>query len=105
MGKIAEYTTDDGYKLTVYGTLYLSYGLTIEKDGEELFTSPHALDCASYGRKPNPALFDEDECDPWEAAEDSDDPNAWIAWTSEDWIDHLKHDHELIECFIDIEAT
>ena len=39
----------DGYRLTVYETFYMDYGLTIEKDGRELFSNPHVFSCESYG--------------------------------------------------------
>ena len=93
------HTTTDGFRLEVYSTLYMDWGLSISFEGKELFTSPCCLSNECYGRKPNPEKFDD-----WDEAEratlDGDD-DAFVPWTDEDWQERLAVEAEtLIEAFL-----
>ena len=95
------HTTKDGFKLEVFSTLYVDWGLTISLKGEELFTGPCCLPNDSYGRKPNPDKYED-----WESAEqafwdvDGED-NAFVPWTDADWKECLEREaDELIEAFL-----
>jgi len=96
---IATYTTDDGYKLRVFDSMYLDYGLEIVlPDGSEGFYSPHALSNEAYGWRPTDP--DED----WEDAERraaEGDADAFTAWTEQEWAECLEREAwELIEAFL-----
>jgi len=81
--------TKDGYKLTVYSTLYMEYGLTIEKDGKELFSNPHVFSCESYGSACQSECEYECECD--EAR----------PWTDKEWSECLEDEFDtLIEAYL-----
>jgi hypothetical protein len=93
------HTTTDGFRLEVYSTLYMDWGLSISFEGKELFTSPCCLSNECYGRKPNPEKFDD-----WDEAEratlDGDD-DAFVPWTDKDWRDALKDEADtLIEAYL-----
>ncbi|HHZ94112.1 MAG TPA: hypothetical protein EYN67_00825 [Flavobacteriales bacterium] len=92
------FTTNDGHTLTVYSSLYMDYGLTITKDGEELFSNPHVLSHESYGSKPSEDYDDMEEAE--EALENGDE-NAIVPWEDSDWSEMLELEaDELIEAFI-----
>lgn len=92
------YTTEDGFTLEVFSSMYMDWGLTISFEGRELFTSPHALSNESYGRNPADKYDDWDEAE--RAALDGDD-EAFVPWTDEDWQDSLKDEAEtLIEAYL-----
>jgi hypothetical protein len=87
----ASITTEDGFTLTVHHTMYLDYGLSISKDGKELFYNPCCLSVDSYGRKPKGDLD-------WDEAEATD---AFDLWDEVDWVECLKNEADtLIEGFI-----
>jgi len=98
-----EHTTTDGYTLTVYPTGYMDWGMTITKDGKELFSSPHALSNESYGWKANPKFDDyEEACD----AQADGDNEAIIEWDEEDWQECLANEADVfIEAYVDLDDT
>jgi len=86
------YTDEEGYTFTVYSSLYTDWGLTIEKDGKELFSNPHCLSNESYGHKAP------DDMD-YEEAEEKD---ALVPWTEKDWKECLKNEADtFLEAFIE----
>jgi len=93
------HTTEDGFQLEVYSSMYVDWGLTISRKGEELFTGPCCLSNESYGSKPNPEKYEDwDEAE--RAALDGDD-DAFVPWTDEDWKECLEREaDELIEAFL-----
>ena len=66
------YTTEDGYTLTAFGSMYLDYGLRVDKGDENVFYNPHFLSCESYGFHLN------------------DDDTEGDEWTEADWADALR---------------
>ena len=79
----------DGYKLTVYETFYMDYGLTIEKDGRELFSNPHVFSCESYGYSCLGECDYECECE------------EGRPWTDKDWSECLENDFDvLLEAYL-----
>lgn len=95
---LGEFTTSDGYTLRAFSTLYLDYGIEILKDGETLFYGPCHLSADSYGRKPDPARFD--DWDDAETAEVDGDGAAFLPWSEADWIEALTSEaDDLIEAF------
>lgn len=81
---ITSYTTEDGYTLRVFSSLYLSYGLEITKDDKSLFYSPHALACESWG-----ADYHDEWDSPLEEA---------VEWTEEQWKERLSHEADDLIC-------
>ena len=99
-----KHTTTDGYTLTVYPTGYVDWGITITKDGKELFSSTHALGNESYGWKANPDKFDdyEEACD----AQANGDNEAIIEWDEDDWKECLANEADvIIEAFVGLDDT
>ncbi len=99
-----EYTTEDGYTLTVYPTMYVDWGMTITKDEKEVFSSPCALGNETYGWKANPAKFDdyEEACD----AQAEGDNEAIIEWSEEEWKECLEEEADtFIEAFVGLDDT
>lgn len=101
---IASHTTDDGFVLSVHGSLYVDWGLAIHnKDGDQLFYNPCCLSNESWGSKPS------DKYDDWEAAEEASlkgDHNAFVPWEESDWVERLKEEaDELIEAYLGEDAT
>jgi len=95
---LGQHTTSDGFVLTAWDTLYLSYGLTISKDGKELFSNPHCLSIEAYGSKPSAKYEDWDEA--MEASENGDD-DAFVAWDADDWQKEIAEAADsLIEAYI-----
>lgn len=96
----ASYTTKDGYTLTVHQTTtYVDYGLSIEKEGKELFYNPCCLSADSYGSSPSDA-YDDYEAAEQAAAKGASD--AFVLWTEDDWLGCLKAEAwELIDAFIE----
>ena len=102
---LGTFTTADGFRLTVFSTMYMVWGLRIDHGGETVFYNPHCLSNESYGRKPAPR-FDGD----WQAAEEWDlnatpqqqaKTPAFVPWTSEDWRECLEAEaDDLIEAFV-----
>lgn len=99
------HTTEDGFRLSVFSTMYMDWGLRIDHGGETVFYNPHCLSNESYGRKPA-RRFDGD----WDAAEQWEltaTPKqqaatpAWVAWTDADWRECLANEaDELIEAYL-----
>lgn len=86
-----EYTTEDGYTLRVFSSMYLDWGLEISKGGVDVYYSPCALSRECYGLKP-PADMD------WEDAEER---GLLEDWTPEDWAERLEQEaDDLIEAFV-----
>jgi len=93
------HVTTEGFKLEVYSSLYMDWGLSISFAGKELFTSPCCLSNECYGSKPNPEKYE--DWDEAERAELDGDDEAFVPWTDEDWQDSLKDEAEtLIEAYL-----
>ncbi len=102
---IAHYKTEEGFRLVVFNTTYLDYGMSITKNGKTLFYSPSCLSAESYGVKPA-RRFGGD----WDAAEEWDleaTPKqqgltpAFVPWTSGDWLECLKAESDtFIEAYV-----
>lgn len=93
------HVTTEGFTLKVFSTMYVDWGLSIERDERDLFWNPHCLSNESYGRKPNPDKYED-----WEEAEkaalDGDD-KAFIPWTDADWQECLANEADtLIEAYL-----
>ena len=89
------HVTTEGFTLKVFSTMYVDWGLSIERDGKDLFSNPCCLSRESYGRKPAPQYED------WDAAMDSGDDNAFLPWTDADWKECLANEaDDLIEAFL-----
>jgi len=99
---IATYTTDDGYTLEVFSSLYVDWGLRISKEGEEEDVFYHAcfLSNESHGRKPN----EEAGYDDWDEAEKAaldGAGDAFVEWDEDDWLEWLKEEaDELLEACV-----
>ena len=92
------HTTKDGFKLEVFSSMYVDWGLSIERDGKDLFSNPCCLSNECYGLKPAPQYEDWDEAEV--AAMDGDD-NAFVPWTDADWRECLEREAEtLIEAYL-----
>jgi hypothetical protein len=93
------HTTKDGFRLEVFSSLYVDWGLTISLKGEELFTGPCCLSNDSYGSKPNPDKYE--DWDEAEVASMDGDHEAFVEWTDADWKECLEREaDELIEAFL-----
>lgn len=103
---LGTYTTEDGFKLTAFGTLYMDYGLEISnaETGKQLYYSPCCLSNESFGRKPHPR-FDDD----WDAADEAElngETDAFVPWEEADWVERLKDEaDQFIEAYLGPEAT
>ena len=106
---IASYTTEDGYTLRVFGTMYLDWGLSISKGDEQLYYSPSSLCSESYGFKPNPVhgldydetmdrvgndgkitLTHEEYIEAYGFCTGAPNPvEAFVEWSDEDWKEAL----------------
>lgn len=96
---LASYTTKDGYTLTVHQTAYVDYGLSIEKEGKELFYNPCCLSADSYGLSPSDA-YDDYESAEQAAVKGASD--AFVPWTEDDWLWCLKDEAwEFIDAFVE----
>jgi len=93
------HVTTEGFKLAVFSTMYVDWGLSIERDGEDLFWNPCCLSNESYGSKPNPEKYED-----WDEAEQAaldGDEEAFVPWTDEDWQECLANEAEqLIEAYL-----
>ena len=100
---IATYVDPEGWQLRVFSSMYLDWGLEIlDPNGVEVFYSPSCLSAESYGFKAA------EHFDSWEDANASDDPDAFEAWSEEDWLECLKSEAwELLDCYAprDVEAN
>jgi hypothetical protein len=95
------FTTPEGYTLRVFSSMYTDRGLAISFSGIEVFYGPCHLASESYGRKPNPAYGFED----WDEAEASDQDDAFVEWTDEDWRECLKSEADtFIEAYVGEDA-
>jgi hypothetical protein len=95
------YTTPEGYTLRVCSSMYIDWGLSIRFAGFQVFYGPCCLSAESYGRKPNPAYGFED----WDEAEASDQDDAFIPWSDEDWRECLQEEADtFIEAYIGDDA-
>ena len=102
MGVIAQ-ANHGVFRLTAYSTIYLDYGLSIERmtesGWEELFYSPSCLSFEAYGRKPHPMYEDWDDA---EEAELNGDSGAFVPCNEADWIECLRNEaDDLIWAFVD----
>ena len=93
-----EYTTEDGFTIRVFSSMYIDWGLEITKDGQSLYNCPSALSRESYGFKPAPQYAD------WEEAEEAafeGDVNAFVEWEESDWTESLAEEADtLIEAYV-----
>lgn len=95
---LGTHTTDDGYTLEAFSTLYMDWGLRITKGTEQVFYNPCCLSNDSYGRKPADKYDDWDEAE--RAALDGDD-DAFVPWDEADWNEMLEREaDELLEAFV-----
>ena len=74
--------------LTVFSSLYLDWGLAItDRDGTELYSSPHALSAESYGFH-------------W-TDENENDLEEGIDWAPKDWQECLASElDDLVDAFV-----
>tara|TARA_Y100000034_G_C6904037_1_gene418988 strand:- start:440 stop:871 length:432 start_codon:yes stop_codon:yes gene_type:complete len=94
-----QYTTEDGYTLRVFSSMYIDWGLEIMRGDRTLYYCPCALSNESYGFKPNPKFDDWEDAE--EAALDGDE-NAFIQWDDKDWEEGLRDEADtFIECYVD----
>ena len=92
------HTTKDGFRLEVFSSLYVDWGLRIERDEKDLFSNPCCLSRECYGLKPAPQYEDWDEA---EVASMDGDHEAFVEWTDADWKECLEREaDELIEAFL-----
>ena len=102
-------TTDDGYTLTVHATMYVDWGISIDKGGRNLFYGPCHLSAESYGRKPHPRFDgDYDAAEAWELEatprQQSRRP-AFVPWTDADWRERLREEaDDLIDAYVPVES-
>jgi len=97
MGHVASYKCPEGFKFTVWSSLYMDWGLTIAFRGEELFSSPVALGNESYGSSPA------DHFDSWDEAEAAalEGDDAFVPWGRKEWVETLKSEKDtLLEAFV-----
>jgi hypothetical protein len=88
IGEIMKYNRD-GYTLTAYSTMYMDYGLTITKDGRELFSNPHVFSNESYGSACQAECEYECECE------------EQRPWTDKEWSECLESEfNDLIEAYL-----
>ena len=82
------FTTDDGFVVRIFSTMYLDWGLEIlAPSGESLYYNPHCIasDCVGF-------YWVDDEGEPLEEGTD---------WSDEDWQEYLECDADsLIDCFV-----
>lgn len=85
---IAEHTTEDGFSLRVFSSLYVDYGLEIvDAEGNELYYSPCCLSNESYGA----------HCED----EDGNLLDEGIPWTDEEWKECLASEaDDFLEAFL-----
>ena len=101
---LGSHTTEEGFTLRAFGSLYMDYGLEIlNKEGESLYYSPCCLSNESYGRKPS------DRFDDWEDADKAEmdgDTDAFVPWTEADWVESLRSEaNDFIEGYLGEDAT
>ena len=90
-----QHTTTDGYVITAYSSLYLDWGLTISKDGAELFDNPHCLSAEVYGSSPPEGMT-------WDDAMDAG--VEFVPWTDATWASYLANEaDDLLEAFLPLE--
>jgi len=84
---LASFTTEEGYTLRAFSSLYIDYGLEIlDSEGESLFYGPCHLSNDSYG-----TTYPEDE--------DSEEPGE--PWSESRWVSCLRDEADtLLECFL-----
>lgn len=102
---IANYKTENGFRLSVFSTVYMDWGLRIDHGGETVFYSPHCLSNESYGRKPAPRFNgDWDAAEEWElnaTPKQQAATPAWVEWTSKDWHECLEAEADtFIEAYV-----
>ena len=86
---LGEITTDEGYIITAFSTMYMDWGLRIVgPDGKEVLYNPCYLSNDSYGNKPNPAKYE--DWDDAEAASLNGEDDAFVPWTQADWEEALR---------------
>jgi len=84
-------TTKENYVLTVYSTMYVEWGLSIEKNGTTLFNSPHALSLESYGFKAPEGM----------EYEEAEEREMLVEWNKSEWEEMLQEESEtFIEAFL-----
>lgn len=85
--------TESGYEITAFSTLYVDYGLKIDRiGGGTVFYSPCALSVDSYGHH-----WTNDE---GEELEES------IPWSEDEWNECLKEESwELLDAFLPEESN
>ncbi len=89
---IGSHTTSDGFVIEVYDTIYMSYGIRICYEDEELYYNPSSLCCMSYGSS---------ACEPCAELDDHDSCESRVAWTETDWAESLSYEaDDLIEAYV-----
>ena len=82
------YTTDDGFTVRIFSTMYLDWGLEIlDPSGESVYYNPHCIasDCVGF--------YNEDE--------DGNELEEGIPWSDNDWNEYLVFEADsLIEAFV-----
>ena len=83
------YTTDDGFTVRIFSTMYLDWGLEIlAPSGESLYYNPHCVSSECVG-----FYWEDDEGEPVPGG---------IDWSDEDWREYLECEADsFIECFVD----
>ena len=100
---IATYTTpDNAFRLRVFSSMYLDWGLEIQVNiglEKDLYYSPSSLSRESYGFKPNSEKYEN-----WEDAEDAaidGDDAAFVPWESQDWQECLASESDdFLEAYV-----
>jgi hypothetical protein len=95
---LGNFTTNDGFTLEAFSSLYMDWGLRITKGDEQVFYNPCCLSNESYGRKPADKFDDYDEA---EKAELDGDHEAFVPWSETDWRSMLEREaDDLLEAYV-----
>ena len=82
------FTTDDGFTVRIFSTMYLDWGLEIlDSSGESLYYNPHCIasDCVGF--------YHEDE--------QGNEIEEGLPWSDYDWQEYLECEADLlIESFV-----
>ena len=82
------FTTDDGFTVRIFSTMYLDWGLEIlDPSGESVYYNPHCISSECVG------FYNEDE--------DGNELEEGIPWSDNDWNEYLAFEADfLIEAFV-----
>lgn len=80
------YTTNDGYTLRAFNSLYVDWGLEIIKEGKTLYYNPSSLSIESYGFKTPDGM----------EYEEAEENGQLIEWADEDWRECLENEADIL---------